>query len=736
MSKTAAFGKTLRDLWAREKFAYGIRVLLALSGAMALGWHLDRLALVIPLFLGIIASALAETDDNWRGRVQALLVTLVCFAIAAFSVQLLFPYPWLFVTGLAISTFGLTMLGAVGERYNTIAYGTLILSVYTMIGVEHRAETQDSIWREPLLLLSGAAWYGLLSVIWSALFAHKPVQHALAELFQELGTYLRLKSELFEPLRQMDIEGRRLALAQQNGKVVRALNKTKEIILNRLGNSRDGTKVKRYLRLYFIAQDIHERASSSHYNYGQLTETFFHSDILFRAQRLLNQQGRACQALGVAIQTRQPFEHNQSGQALADLQASLAFLREQSNPAWRRLLRSLDALAMNLNTLDQNLASARNPDAMVDQQDSSLLDRSPQNFKEVFDRIRLNLTPTSLVFRHGVRLTIALTAGYGVLHWIHPVHGYWILLTTVFVCRPNYGATRIRLGQRIIGTIIGLLVGWALITLFPDALLQCLFAVAAGVVFFTNRVDRYTLATAAITLMVLLCFNQVSDGYGLIWPRLVDTVIGTLIAGLAVFLILPDWQGRRLNVMLANTLSTNARYLEAVMTQYDSGKRDDLAYRLARRNAHNADAALSNSLSNMLMEPGHFRRDADAGFRFLVLSHTLLGYLSALGAHRDALPDDDGSDELIARASTFILKTLDEIANGLRKEATIAVHSDTEEALALELEQMPDELPENHRLVRTQLALILRQLGPLRTLGVLLQKKQPSIRVPKNLPAP
>ena len=61
----------------------------------------------------------------------------------------------------------------------------------------------------------------------------------------------------------------------------------------------------------------------------------------------------------------------------------------------------------------------------------------------------------------------------------------------------------------------------------------------------------------------------------------------------------------------------------------------DLAYRLARRNAHNADAALSTTLANMLMEPGHFRKEADVGFRFLVLSHTLLSYLSGLGAHRE-----------------------------------------------------------------------------------------------------
>ncbi|HCV38596.1 MAG TPA: hypothetical protein DGQ94_07735, partial [Pseudomonas sp.] len=60
-----------------------------------------------------------------------------------------------------------------------------------------------------------------------------------------------------------------------------------------------------------------------------------------------------------------------------------------------------------------------------------------------------------------------------------------------------------KLVQRIFGTAIGLTVGWALFDLFPNPVIQSLFAVAAGVVFFVNRTTRYTLATAAITLMVL-----------------------------------------------------------------------------------------------------------------------------------------------------------------------------------------------------------------------------------------
>ena len=420
---------------------------------------------------------------------------------------------------------------------------------------------------------------------------------------------------------------------------------------------------------------------------------------------------------------RQPFVYDASfAEALSDLNASMEHLRVQSNPAWRGLLRSLRALAANLSTLDRLLGDASNPDALADATDSNLLDRAPRNFKEMWTRLRTQLTPTSLLFRHALRLALALTIGYGTLHAIHASQGYWIILTTLFVCQPNYGATRRKLGQRIIGTAIGLTVAWALFDLFPSPLVQSMFAIAAGLVFFIYRTTRYTLATAAITLMVLFCFNQVGDGYGLFLPRLFDTLIGSLIAGLTVFLFLPDWQGRRLNKVLANTLTCNSIYLRQIMQQYAAGKRDDLAYRLARRNAHNADAALSTTLANMLMEPGHFRKEADVGFRFLVLSHTLLSYLSGLGAHRGTQLPAEVREHLIDEAGNSLAASIDEIATGLANKQPIAIQSDAEETLATDLEQMPDEIDEGQRLVQTQLALICRQLGPLRTLAAHLIK--------------
>ena len=59
MSSTS-FKQSMRRLWALDKFSYSIRVFIALTGSMALCWYQDEMTLLIPLFLGIIASALAR----------------------------------------------------------------------------------------------------------------------------------------------------------------------------------------------------------------------------------------------------------------------------------------------------------------------------------------------------------------------------------------------------------------------------------------------------------------------------------------------------------------------------------------------------------------------------------------------------------------------------------------------------------------------------------------------------
>ncbi len=729
-----SFETHLSRLWAHEKASYGLRVFIALAVALGVCWHRQQLTAVPALFLGIIASAIAETDDNWLGRTKSVLLSLLCFAAAAASVTVLFPYPLPFVIGLAVATFSLTLLGALGERYASIAQATVALSIYAMIGMDQHGSHDPRIaWQGAALLMIGAGWYGVLSILWTILFANRPVRERLSRLFFELGLYLRRKADLFEPVRQSDLHARRLALAEQNARVVAALNAAKTAIISRFGRSgRPGVQSGLYFRLYYMAQEFHERASSSHYPYEALTDAFFHSDVLYRCQRLLALQGKACAALGEAIRLRQPFDYGDNSRlATDDLRQSLDYLHARADPALTRLLGALELLVTNLQSIERRLSEAAQSDSTSDNLDTRLRDSSPHTLREMAARLGQQLTPGSVLFRHGLRMAIALVVGYAVMLSIHADNGYWILLTTAFVCRPNYGATRRRLVQRIAGTLIGLVATWALMQLFPSTQVQLLLALMATLVFFIARTDRYMLATAGITVMALFCFNLLGDGFVLIWPRLIDTVIGCAIAAAASFLILPDWQGRRLNQVMATVLASCARYLGQVLEQYASGMRDDLPYRIARRDMHNADAALSVALSNMLREPGRYRRNLDAGFRFLALSNTLLGYLSALGAHRAAL--DGEHDASIARAGDYLQRALGDLATALGKRQPLPQHDESDElAMAEALEQHALQLPPKQRLVRDQLALTLRLLPTLRDAALAVTEAPADNAAPKD----
>jgi YccS/YhfK family integral membrane protein len=692
-----------RRLRGSDRLAECLRVLIALGGVIAYCLISKHAEAMIPAMLGVIACALAETEDHWRSRLSTLLITLFCFAGVAFAVEWLLPYPLAFAFALPLMTFTLVMLGAISARYATVAGGTLILAVYTMIGADQPTPSTDML-SEPFQMLSGATWYGVLSLLWAMLSPQLAVRHALARVFDALADYMEGKAELFTPVHGVDREALLLSLAMQNEQVVEALNDTRIVLIDRIGMRRPRGATAARLQLYFQAQDIHERVSSAHYPYAALAEAFYHSDVLFRCEHILRLQARHCRRHADALRLRATFTvETDMRAAQSDLRAAIDALRKDT-PAPDLLLRSLDALLRNISAIQALLENETPPMTGTEGEESTLQNPGPQTPREAWERISIQLSSRSSRFRHAVRLGIALMAGYGVLHLIHLRHGYWILLTTLLICQPSYGATLMRMLQRVAGTVIGVVIGWAVLRMLPAAPWQLLLIVLSGVMFFAARLRRYTTATAAITLFVVLCFNQAGSGYDVMWPRLLDTLIGAGIAALSIYLILPDWQGRQLDQVLSNTLRNDARYLQQIIAQYIHGKRDDLAYRIARREAHNADAALSGMLANMLREPGRQRRGNEDLLRFLTIAHTMLGHISALGAHREVIGNTHSRDTITLAGNLAVTK-LEHLADALTANTPAsAADSDIEQSMTPHADGVNDETA---RLVLSQLTLIL-----------------------------
>ena len=213
---------------------------------------------------------------------------------------------WLFALGLTVSTSGFILLGGLGQRYATIAFGALLIAIYTMLGVS----LYEQWYQQPVLLLLGAIWYNLLTLTGHLIFPVRALQDNIARSYEQLAHYLELKSRLFDPDIEEDSQAPLYDLALANGQLVATLNQTKASLLTRLRGDRGQRGTRRTLHYYFVARDIHERASSSHVQYADLREKFRYSDVMFRFQRLLSMQSQACQQLARSILLRTPYQHD------------------------------------------------------------------------------------------------------------------------------------------------------------------------------------------------------------------------------------------------------------------------------------------------------------------------------------------------------------------------------------------------------------------------------------------
>ncbi|HDG1677068.1 TPA: TIGR01666 family membrane protein [Kluyvera ascorbata] len=625
----------LRRYTWNSTWLYNARIFIALVGTTALPWWLGDAKLTIPLTLGVVAAALTDLDDRLTGRLRNLVITLICFFIASASVELLFPWPWLFALGLTISTIGFILLGGLGQRYATIAFGALLIAIYTMLGVSLYAHW----YQQPLLLIAGAVWYNLLTLTGHLIFPIRPLQDNLARSYEQLSRYLELKSRLFDPDLDDEDQAPLYELALANGQLMATLNQTKVSLLTRLRGDRGQRSTRRTLHYYFVAQDIHERASSSHIQYQALRDNFRYSDVMFRFQRLLSMQSIACQDLAKSILLRTPYQHDaRFERAFSHLDAALD--RVRASGAAPEQMKALGFLLNNLRAIDAQLATIESEQLQSQAQSETetlLADDSLHGFADIQSRLSRNMSPESALFRHAVRMSLVLCAGYAFIQFTGLQHGYWILLTSLFVCQPNYNATRHRLALRIIGTLVGVALGLPILWLVPSLEGQLALIVISGVLFFAFRNVQYAHATMFITLLVLLCFNLLGEGFEVALPRVVDTLIGCGIAWVAVSFIWPDWKFRNLPRVLERAVDANCRYLDAILEQYHQGRDNRLAYRIARRDAHNRDAELASVVSNMSTEPKVTPEMRETAFRLLCLNHTLTSYISALGAHREKL---------------------------------------------------------------------------------------------------
>ncbi|MDW1150909.1 YccS family putative transporter [Mannheimia haemolytica] len=635
------FLRYLQHSWLSENVIKTLPMFISLNIAAVSIWQLGISDFAMPLMLGIIAGGLVDLDNSLIGRAKNLIISLVAFSLSSIGASVSLHLGWLFVPVAVVCTFLLVMLGAIGQRYSTIAFGTLIVAVYNSL-----AYTPEVLWyHNVVMILLGTLLYGLVGILVHLIFPNRTVQENLASAYLALSHYLLAKSAYFDP-DDDDLAAKQLALAKANSEVMAAFDKTRVALFYRLRRQHKQQRTQRMLRYYFTAQDILERASSSHYQYHELFQQLSNSDLMFRFQRVLELQAAACQKIAMSLRHREVYEHGVRGEeALQGLLNSLNYHQERglkSAYRWRAIAENLGNIERQLAQIEQGSSSGEHIEPLSKNFTKShrLIAENITGLSNISQAIKAHLTFESQLFRHAVRLSIVVLLCSAIVPILgFDSKGYWILLTAIFVCQPNYTATKTRLIQRVIGTIFGVLVGGSFelfnVTLSLEAQLGLIVLTGSLYTFF--RLVHYGFSTFYITVLVMISLDiaGVSLESGILM-RMLDTLLGTAIAWLAVAFLWPDWKYLNLQRNLHNSLKASGQYLRHIIAQLQFGYNEQLPYRIARRDVHNHLSALSNAITNMYSEPQKYANDLTFAPKLLSIAYTLLGYISTLGAYRIA----------------------------------------------------------------------------------------------------
>jgi hypothetical protein len=221
----------------------------------------------------------------------------------------------------------------------------------------------------------------------------------------------------------------------------------------------------------------------------------------------------------------------------------------------------------------------------------------------------------SFTTRYALRIGISTMAAMVLAYLFFPNHGYWIPYTTIIVAQPYFGATLKKGIDRSLGTLAGIITGSLFLQLpFPAiARIILVFVSSVFLIYYLRR--KYSVAAFFITLtLVGLLGIEPHFDIHLLGIRLICTLMGSVLAIIAGFLLLPQWDKNSLPRFIAEAVMANMDYFQN--TFY---KNRMLPWTRFKRNAETKNSNAFDSLTRFLQEPGTKRTGKNTRSYFLLM---------------------------------------------------------------------------------------------------------------------
>lgn len=593
------------------------------------GW----LAVAVPFLWGALFVSLTDTPGPIRHRRNGMLAAVLLNTFVVVLTAVTKEYQALVIAQVVVFGFFLTMFGVYGGRAGAVGTLALVVMLLNLLSVHQEYNTVQGA----LLVAAGGCWYTALSLLLHGIRPYRPVEQALGEHLIAIANYTRARASFYREGADVSQGFHRVMREQSEVRSIQEqtqqlLFKTRRIVTDSSPRSRS------LMMIYLDSLDLFEETMSSYRNYDDLHESLGNSGLLNRYYGLILELAAGLEYIGITIQTgravKKDFDVTRRISEVKQ-QTDVYFAQNKLADAARigkaldNILRNVQEISNLMNRLILYTRMEGDVSGTFDtaQKVSRLAATQPLSAKVLRD----NLTLKSESFRHAVRLTVAMLAGYLVSLSLSLGHSYWVLLTIVTILRPAYVHSRKRNIERVAGTLVGVVLVVSMLWIISSSTVLLVILIASMLVGYSLlRVHYFTFVVfLTIFLVISLYFLNPFEFQSLIRERLVDTVIGSVIAFLASRFILPTWGHEEIRSAMQKMLEANRQYFLQAWIALHSKQSQTQAYVLARQNAIVSLTNLSEDFQRMLAEPEQ-AREATPIHQFVIANHMLTGYIAAL----------------------------------------------------------------------------------------------------------
>ncbi|WP_018410802.1 FUSC family protein [Methyloversatilis thermotolerans] len=590
LNKDAPLARELRNHHALSGLLCSAGVLLI----TVLTWLAFGTQVAIPVSAGALIVSLTDIAVPRRNKLPLLLANLVQMPLVSLAVLLSHDSVWLLGAVVLLIAFASAMATAWGRAGLPLGYGMTMVMAFSLALPELPVEQQMM---HVLQECAGGMLYLGYGLLMARAVDVDMRRRVLVDAMHAFADYMNDKARLFDPA--IPIDQVYADLVRRQAVLAEKLQTARDFLLD----ERRTPERQAMADGLFAMIDAHEAVLASQGDYSPLRDAFREHRVL----GLLADMTRAAakDVIRIAesdLSSREPVLTEAPYRAMRPALAhAVDTLRQQQPPADDIALASLLAARQKifdtvdaLRRVDRVLRDPA-PKKVSVMAMGRFLSRSSFAPRALWLALRMD----SPVLRYAIRLTLAMAAAYLLSRWLPWAgHGYWILLTVSLVMRASFSQTRQRQTDRMIGNALGCLFVAALLRFVPQpvVLLSVIF-ISIGIAH-TFLTVRYRVTVTAMCVMALLQLHLIAPGSFHVSERFLDTLAGVAIAW-AFSRVLPSWERNSVPALVRRLQQSLVEYIERALTP---GTRD-VNYRLARRHAQEALAALSDAAARMVNEP-------------------------------------------------------------------------------------------------------------------------------------